>query len=600
MLKRCFLFLSLTLLPLTAYAAPSFLEQLGLNEDTPPLVEEAFQVSVDVTDHAIVTTHWTVLDGTYLYKDKFAVSVINNEDVTIADYALPHGKEKDDPIFGLTEVYLNDFTAPITLTRPVEAAEFQLKFDFQGCSETFGICYPPAQIILDVALPAMDEASTAQSASTPTLPASEQDRIAEKLANDKLWQIILGFLGLGLLLAFTPCVFPMIPILSSIIVGQGERITPRKAFMLSLVYVLSMSVTYTAAGVLTGLLGQNLQALFQNPWILYSFSAVFVVLALSMFGLFELQLPHRLQHRLHQLSHSQQGGQWIGVAIMGLLSGVIVGPCLAPPLAGTLIFIGQSADPVLGGIALFSLSIGMGLPLLLLGTSAGTLLPKAGDWMVTIKSIFGVLLLALAIWMLERVIPAPLTLLLWGALLVVTAVFMGAFNRIQIDDTGWTKLYKGIGLVLFIYGGALVIGGASGQSNVWQPLQLTLNSNTAPTKKLNFTYINNLDELTSYVSNANKPVFVDFYADWCTDCKTMEATTFKDPNVLAALDDFALVKVDVTDNTDDHQTLMKHLKVFGPPTMLFYDAQGQEQRAYRQVGHIDAAGLYTLLTQLSS
>jgi thiol:disulfide interchange protein DsbD len=584
---------------LTAGAAPSFLEQLGLSDDTPPLVEEAFQVSVDVTDDKTLTTHWAVMEGNYLYKDKLAVSIVNHPNVGVTNYQLPTGKQKDDPLFGLTEVYLNDFAADIGITRPSAATEFQLKIDYQGCSETFGICYPPAEVIVDIALPAQSIATTPQSDSNTALALTEQDRIAEKLATDKLWQIILGFLGLGLLLAFTPCVFPMIPILSSIIVGQGDHITPRKAFMLSLVYVLSMSVTYTAAGVLTGLLGQNLQALFQTPWILYSFSGVFVVLALSMFGLFELQLPHALQHRIHQLSHSQQGGKWIGVAIMGLLSGVIVGPCLAPPLAGTLIFIGQSADPVLGGIALFSLSMGMGFPLLLLGTSAGTLLPKAGNWMVTIKSIFGVLLLGLAIWMLERVIPAPATLLLWGTLLIVTAVYMGAFNRLQIDDNGWTKLYKGVGLVLFIYGGALVIGGASGQTNLLQPLQFTANSSSPSNQQLNFDYVDNLEELHIYLANSGKPVFVDFYADWCTDCKTMEATTFKDPAVLAELKNYNVVKVDVTDNTETHQVLMKNLKVFGPPTMLFFDAQGEEHRSYRQVGHIDGPRLASILEQLS-
>jgi thiol:disulfide interchange protein DsbD len=243
--------------------------------------------------------------------------------------------------------------------------------------------------------------------------------------------------------------------------------------------------------------------------------------------------------------------------------------------------------------------MGMGFPLLLLGTSAGTLLPKAGNWMVTIKSIFGVLLLGLAIWMLERVIPAPATLLLWGTLLIVTAVYMGAFNRLQIDDNGWTKLYKGVGLVLFIYGGTLVIGGASGQTNVLQPLHFTANSSSPSTQQLNFDYVDNLEELNLYLTNSAKPVFVDFYADWCTDCKTMEATTFKDPAVLAELKNYNVVKVDVTDNTETHQVLMKNLKVFGPPTMLFFDAQGEEHRSYRQVGHIDGPRLASILEQLS-
>ena len=439
-----------------------------------------------------------------------------------------------------------------------------------------------------------DKVSSAagDSATNYTNPLSEQDRLAQKLAEDNLLQIFFGFLGLGLLLTFTPCVLPMIPILSSIIVGEGERITTRRAFGLSLVYVLAMSVTYTAAGVLTGLLGENLQTMFQNPWVIISFSLLFVILSLSMFGLYELQIPHFLQHRLHQLTHRQQGGSLIGVAVMGLLSALIVGPCLAPPLAGALIFIGQHADPFLGGTALFALSIGMGIPLLIIGTSAGSLLPRAGDWMNVIKAIFGVLLLGLAIWMLERIIPGWLSLMLWGSLLVVSAVYMGALTHLQIDANGWNKLFKGLGLILLIYGSLLIVGGASGSNNLWQPLQLVAAGNPesrAEVQGLQFTRVNNLQELESRLAETRQPVMLDFYADWCTDCKTMEKTTFRDPAVVTALQDFTLLKLDMTDNTDAHQQMLKALQVFGPPTMLFYNAQGQELRQQRLVGHVNAA-----------
>jgi thiol:disulfide interchange protein DsbD len=583
-----------------ASARPGLLESLGLNDndDVPPPVEEAFIFSHEIQSDGHIDTHWQVLPGNYLYKDKIELEVMDNNRVRISGYDLPHGKEKDDPLFGLTEVYLSDITAPIQLERPNEATTFTLRVKYQGCSETFGICYPPVESLIPLSLPALAASERVPNTASKPTQLSEQDQIAEKLAHDALWKIILGFLGLGLLLAFTPCVFPMIPILSSIIVGEGERITTHRAFVLSLTYVLSMSVTYTAAGILTGLLGQNLQAIFQTPWILYSFSGLFVLLALSMFGLFELQLPHFLQHRLHQLSHRQQGGKLVSVAIMGLLSGVIVGPCLAPPLAGTLIFIGQSADPVLGGIALFSLSLGMGIPLLLLGTSAGSLLPKAGDWMVNIKSIFGVLLLGLAIWMLERVIPGWLSLILWGALLVVSAVFLGAFNALQIDSTGWTKLYKGAGLALFIYGGALIVGGASGNQNVWQPLHFANNTASSSASSLNYTYIHDLESLNQRLLATQRPVFVDFYADWCTDCKTMEATTFKNATVQAALSNFDLIKIDMTENTPAHQHLLKSLSVFGPPTMLFFDNQGNEYRSRRLVGHVDAEQLLQHLASL--
>ncbi|MFW5446622.1 MAG: protein-disulfide reductase DsbD, partial [Methylophagaceae bacterium] len=428
----------------------------------------------------------------------------------------------------------------------------------------------------------------------PSAASSEQDSLAQKLAQDSLIKILLGFLGAGLLLSFTPCVFPMIPILSSIIVGEGERITTRRAFALSLAYVLAMSVTYTAAGVITGLLGENIQALFQNPWIIGSFSALFVILSLSMFGLFELQLPQSLQHRLHQISHNQKGGRLAGAALMGLLSGLIVGPCLAPPLAAALIFIGQHGDPVLGGLALFALSMGMGIPLLIIGTSAGTLLPKAGTWMNNIKAVFGVLMLALAIWMLERIIPGWVSLLLWGALLIMSAVYLGALNTLSIESNGWDKLWKGLGLILLIYGGLLMIGGASGSHSVWQPLHFISTSNTNSTTAshgLTFTKVNNLAELEQQLTQTSQPVMLDLYADWCVECKRMEATTFKDQNVIQALENTLTLQVDMSANTQQHKDLLKHFGLFGPPTMLFFDKQGQEQPRSRLIGMIEPGQL---------
>ena len=325
-----------------------------------------------------------------------------------------------------------------TLNRSPQQQNISLTVHYQGCSETFNICYPPTKKIIELVLPAsntslVDKANTQVLSSTPLL--SEQDRLAQSLANDNLFTILISFFGLGLLLAFTPCVFPMIPILSSIIVGEGKDITTRRAFILSLVYVLAMSLTYTVAGLLTGLLGANLQTMLQNPWVISSFSALFVVLSLSMFGLYELQLPQGIQDRLHRISHNQTGGKLVGVALMGLLSGLIVGPCLAPPLAGALVFIGQQGDPLLGASALFSLSMGMGIPLLVIGTSAGSLLPKAGPWMDGIKSVFGVLMIALAIWLLERIIPGWVALLLWGSLLIVSAVYLGALNSLSMVST---------------------------------------------------------------------------------------------------------------------------------------------------------------------
>jgi thiol:disulfide interchange protein DsbD len=588
-------------------AGPGLLDSLGLNDDfdTPPSVDEAFQFSAEATDVQNLLARWVVAEGNYLYRDKIRFEIINNQDSELLAYELPAGENKMDEIFGLTEVYLHDTDIKLPLKRLSDNSKVTLKAYYQGCSETFHICYPPTEKEVILSLPAQTvSANTTQTttAAISDVPLSEQDRLAQSLAQDSLFKILVSFFGLGILLAFTPCIFPMIPILSSIIVGEGENITTRRAFILSLTYVLAMSVTYTAAGVLTGLLGENLQAAFQNPWIIGSFSALFVVLAMSMFGLFELQVPHFLQHQLHKISHKQQGGTLIGVALMGLVSGVIVGPCLAPPLAGALIFIGQHGDPILGGSALFAMSLGMGLPLVIIGTSEGSLLPRAGDWMNTIKSVFGILMLGLAIWMLERVVPGWVTLILWGSLLIVTAIYLGALNSLQIDANGWTKFWKGIGLIFLIFGSLLIVGGANGNHNIWQPLNFGI-SNTHSSQEnndaLNFQPVNNLNELQQALDNTEKPVMLDFYADWCVDCKKMEVTTFIDPKVKAATANWQLLQIDVTDNNAAHQALLKELNVFGPPTLLFYDAADKELAKYRLVGGITANDLLTHFERLA-
>ncbi len=600
-MKKYFALLFL-LLAFSVQARPGLLDSLGLSNDfdTPPDVDEAFVFTAQAKDANAILARWTIAEGNYLYKDKIRFEIVEQEKVQLQNVSLPTGENKMDETFGLSEVYQHDIDIILPLNRSGDISEITLKAYYQGCSETFHICYPPTEKEILITLPALTGSLNQVLESTPTI-VPEQDRIAKSLAEDGIIKILLGFFGLGLLLSFTPCVFPMIPILSSIIVGEGERITTRRAFVLSLTYVLAMSVTYTFAGVMTGLLGENLQAMFQNPWIIGSFSALFVVLSLSMFGLFELQLPHALQHRLHQISHQQQGGHIAGAALMGLLSGLIVGPCLAPPLAGALIFIGQHGDPVLGGSALFALSMGMGLPLLVIGTSAGTLLPKAGDWMNTIKSIFGVFMLALAIWMLERIIPGWVSLFLWGGLLIVSAIYLGALNVLGIDASGWEKLWKGLGLILLIYGGLLMIGGASGSHNIWQPLQsVSASQSTASSSHtgLKFTQINNTAELEQQLSQSNKPAMLDFYADWCVDCKRMEVTTFQDNDVISALKNTHALQIDMTANTVEHKELMKQYGVFAPPTILFFDANGQEYAQHRIVGAILAEKLTQHISSL--
>lgn len=592
MKKIVFLFfLSLAFL-IPAHAG--ILDDVGLGNDAlPPSQDEAFQFDIAAQDPTTLLARFTVAPGNYLYRDKIKFEINGPHPIQILPYELPEGENKIDEIFGPTDVFHHDVEVQLPLNRSPLQQNVSLTVYYQGCSETFNICYPPTKKIIELALPAYSPSLTDNNATTPTSEQllSEQDRLAQSLANDSLFTVLLGFFGLGLLLAFTPCVFPMIPILSSIIVGEGKDITTHRAFVLSLVYVLAMSVTYTIAGLLTGLLGANIQTMLQNPWVISSFSALFVLLSLSMFGLYELQLPQGIQDRLHQISHKQTGGKLAGVALMGLLSGLIVGPCLAPPLAGALIFIGQQGDPILGASALFALSMGMGLPLLAIGTSAGSLLPKAGAWMDGIKAVFGVLMLGLAIWLLERIIPGWVGLLLWGSLLIISAVYLGALNALSMVSTGWEKLLKGFGLVILVYGSLLIVGGASGSQNIWQPL-VGLTTSTGSMKQseqgVPFTQINNLSELEQQLSQSTQPVMLDLYADWCTDCKTMEMTTFKDPAVVATLANTTALKLDMTDNTEEHKALLKQFGIFGPPTILFFDPQGKEYSQYRLVGSMNA------------
>jgi thiol:disulfide interchange protein DsbD len=492
-------------------------------------------------------------------------------------------------------------TVPLLGEGPVDTVA---TVGYQGCAD-IGICYPPQTSTVPLRLAALEPgasppaAASAQSdapvATASQAPLSEQDRIARSLVEGNRFLAILSFFGFGLLLAFTPCVFPMIPILSSIIVGQGEHITTRRAFVLSLVYVLAMAFTYTIAGVLAGLFGANLQAAFQDPWILGSFAAVFVLLSLSMFGFYDLQIPQSLQSRLASWSNSQRSGTLIGVAIMGLLSALIVGPCVAAPLAGALIVIGQTGDPVLGGLALFAMSLGMGAPLLAIGTGAGKLLPRAGDWMNAIKAVFGVLLLAVALWMLERILPAAIALGLWGLLLIVSSIYMGALDSLPPDATGWRRFWKGIGLALLVYGALLLVGAASGSSDATQPLRGMMGGGAmvagAPETKAPFTTIKSLEDMQTAVANASRqgrPVMLDFYADWCVDCKKLERYTFSDAQVQATLENTLLLKADVTANDATDRELMHHFGIIGPPSILFFDPSGQERREFRLVGFLDA------------
>lgn len=576
-------------------------------EFLPP--DEAFQPIVEAVDGTTLVARWDIAEGYYLYRDKFGFALQGDTTAQLGTVQSPPGEFKEDETFGRMEVYHNrvELRIPIARTDASTASNINVEAKYQGCAEK-GFCYPPMTKVFTLALPAASAAGTTPSATPttavmPTTPAagqaprfvSEQDQLVQTLTGGSRLGTIALFFGLGLLLAFTPCVFPMIPILSSIIVGRGEGTTTKNAFMLSLFYVMPMALTYTVVGVIAGLTGANLQAAFQNPAVIISFSIVFVLLALSMFGFYNLQIPAALQTKLSTLSNRQQGGTYIGAAIMGLLSALIVGPCVAAPLAAALIYISQTGDAVLGGIALFSLSMGMGAPLMVIGTSAGKLLPRVGGWMNTIKAVFGVMLLALAIWMLERIAPPVLTMLLWAILAIVVAIYLGALHRLEKEADGWQKLWQGVGVILLLYGALLLVGVASGGKDVLRPLEKLAMAATAPTGQANaaiahgvtFKRVKGIDGLNAAIAEAKangKTVMLDFYADWCISCKELERYTFSDAVVQRTLANTELLQTDVTANDDADQALLKHFGLFGPPAILFFNAAGTEQRDFRIIG----------------
>jgi thioredoxin:protein disulfide reductase len=591
-------------------AGGSFTEKLGslLGKNTSQEEEildpdVAFIFSSDVAGSSTVLLRWEIEDGYYLYRDNFKF-VIDDTEVKPGTALLPPGKMKEDPDFGNVQVYYRNAEIKLPLIRKSESEqEINLTVTYQGCKEDT-ICYPPVNKTIPLFLPAAvagtEKANIAASVipDSPTI-ISRQDAISHSLKDSSLLANMLVFLGFGLLLAFTPCIFPMIPILSGIIVGHGHKITSYHAFMLSLVYVLAMSATYAVLGVIAGSFAFNLQAASQNVWVITAFSGVFVLLALSMFGFYELQLPASWQTSLNQLGNKQKHGSLIGAGVMGVLSAIIVGPCVAPPLAGALIYISQTGDAILGGAALFALGLGMGAPLLVIGTSAGKLLPRAGAWMVTIKKIFGVVMLGVAIWFMERVLPGPVTLLLWSALIIVTALYMGALDTLA-PGAKWQKLWKGLGMIMLIYGVILVVGAASGSNDVFRPLQgMAYQSETAG--KLPFEMIKTVDDLDRRLADAefnNRPVMLDFYADWCITCKEMEKYTFPKPEVHAALQDVILLKADVTANDEYDQALMKRFGIIGPPAILFF-VRGEEHRGYRLVGFVKAGDFVEHIKQVS-
>jgi thiol:disulfide interchange protein DsbD len=589
----------------------SFGDSLGLGfEDDILAPEEAFQVDASSSDGNRLQVQWTIAEGTYLYYDQIKLE-LQADGVQLGAFELPQPDIKKDSIkpdgtIGDVAVYHDAIALDIPLVRSnTDATQVELVASYQGCADR-GICYPPQRSVFNIGLPAA-AGSTAEpagqvvtasaigggsgSAAGGTVTQSEQDQIAGLLAGGDYLLIVASFFGIGLLLAFTPCVFPMIPILSGIIAGHGKDITTGKAFMLSLVYVLAMAMTYTLAGILVGLFSVNLSTTLQQPMWLIAFALIFVALALSMFGFYELQLPSKLQTKLTEISNRQKGGHYTGVAIMGLLSALIVGPCLAPPLAGALIFISQTGDAVLGGLALFAMGLGMGVPLLMIGASAGKMLPRAGVWMDAVKAVFGVLMLGVALTMLERLVPTYISemviMLAWGLLLIASGIYMGALEPLRGESSGWHKLWKALGLGAVIYGAAFMLGAALGSKDTVQPLRgvFAAGGGGAQAAHATFKPIKSIQDLDRELAAASgKPVMLDFYADWCTYCKQMERQTFSDPVVAELMSEMVLLQADVTRQDDLDKALQAHVGIPAPPAMIFWDASGQEIRHLRLLG----------------
>ncbi len=606
----------------------SELKQLGTNftqneqELLPP--DQAFKLTVKVRSANTLIAEFEPTKNYYLYKNKIAFKP-ESKGTLIEKVSLPQGKMKNDPTFGKTEVYYKPFQAVISLKREISASnQLTLAATYQGCNEPIGVCYAPIDKVIKLTLPAAkaavgmiaDSVSNDATAATDFIRTKQADptselfrfsdnrrsvesesiKINKMFEGGNFWLILTSFFGIGLLLSFTPCVFPMFPILSGIIVNRGKHLTKSHGFILALAYVMGMSLTYSAAGVAAGLSGAMLSAALQNAWVLGGFALVFVTLSLSMFGFYELQLPSSLQSKLSEEAGHLKGGHLTSVFGMGALSALIIGPCVAAPLAGALLYISQTRDVVLGASALFAMALGMGVPLLLLGASAGAFLPKAGPWMESVKRFFGVLLLGVAIWLISPVIPAAIHMLMWAALLIISAIYLHAVDSLPARSSGFRKFLKGIGIIALLFGIALLAGALSGSRDILQPLaKINLaginENNTNKTsiiesQHLPFQRVDSLAELNKRIAESqNKYVMLDFYADWCISCKEMERFTFTDAEVKNRLRDVVLLQVDVTENTIDDEALLKYFKLFGPPGILFFDRHGREIYDARTIGY---------------
>ena len=555
--------------------------------------EKAFAFSARVVAPDAIEVRYVIAKGYYLYRDKFRFTL---EPAAAAAGAprLPPGIIKKDEFFGEVAVYRDEVRIALPVAAGGQDGRVVLIAVSQGCADV-GVCYVPVEQKTELRLAA---AGRAPAGGASVLG---EDALIAELFRGETWLLIASFFGFGLLLSFTPCVLPMVPILSGIIVGRGHHLTRMHALLLSGAYVLGMAITYALAGVAAGLSGALLSAALQNPWVLGGFALVFVVLALSMFGFYELQLPSALQSKLAGASGQLHGGHFFGVFVMGMLSALIVGPCVAAPLAGALLYISQSGDAVLGGSALFAMALGMGVPLLAVGASAGALVPKAGPWMESVKRFFGVLLLAVAIYLVSPVIPMAMQMLAWAALLILTGVYLRAIDPLPQGAHGFARVSKGVGIIALVAGMAYVIGALSGSRDVLQPLSgLRGAAAGAPAAgpTVAFQRVGSVAELDAAVAAAKgKTVMLDFYADWCVSCKEMERYTFTDPAVQSRLAGMIKLQADVTAGSADHQALLKRFRLFGPPGIVFFDPAGREIQGLRVIGFQSADKFSTVLDQ---
>jgi thioredoxin:protein disulfide reductase len=552
--------------------------------------EKAFRMSARALDATSVEVRFAIADGYYMYREKFRFALDGAGDSKLGAAQFPQGVKKKDEFFGEMETYRKELAIRI----PVEGAAqtLQLVVTSQGCAD-IGVCYVPMESRATVRLAGYSGApastgSSAESASGFSLPSSDTD-VAAMFQSGGFWVVLASFLGFGLLLSFTPCVLPMVPILSGIIVGERAAPGKRHAFLLSVSYVLGMACAYAAAGVAAAYSGTLLAAALQNAWVLWAFALVFVWLALSMFGLYQLQLPGFVHNRLHGAHGSLAGGRIASVAAMGVLSAVIVSPCVAAPLAGALLYISQTRDVWLGGAALFAMALGMGVPLIVVGVSEGALLPKSGAWMDSVKKFFGVLLLAVAIWVVSPVLPPVASMLAWAALLIGSGVFLRAIDPLPQNAHGAARLAKAVGVIALAAGIAALAGALAGSRDPLRPLAGLLNAESrgaAPQAK--FTRVASLASLEEKLQAPGRVVMLDFYADWCVSCKEMESFTFSDPRVQAKLAGMVLLQADVTANNDADKQLLKRFSLFGPPGIVFFDTAGREIKGLRVIGYQNA------------